>query len=214
MRKLWELLVLGFIALFLAGCFFETSGLRAVIRTNPNPARGPWPLTVTFDGRASQGEIEEWVWTFFRLAGGEEAMEGAISGDVVEYTFEERGQYRVYLEVRAKDGRFHQAYVDVDVRSKPPVARFTADPYPQVQQGTQVNFDASPSSDPDGTIVSYIWDFGDGFWDEPQGSRAAHCYNEPGTYTVKLVVEDDCGDRSEPASLVIWVVPKGCGSCP
>src|SRR5881296_1388367 len=41
-----------------------------------------------------------------------------------------------------------------------PVASFTATPNP-VTVGTAVSFDASASSDSDGTIVSYAWEFGD-----------------------------------------------------
>jgi serine protease len=52
-------------------------------------------------------------------------------------------------------------------------------------------FDGSASFDPDGTIVSYQWDFGDG----SSGSTAvlSHSYALPGTYTVILFVTDDGG---------------------
>lgn len=214
MFKMRKLFLLGLVAMVLGGCMVEPSGLRAVIRTDPNPPRGPYPLTVRFDGGSSAGEIEDWVWTFFRRVDGEEEPLGtAISGKSVEYTFQERGQYRVYLTVQAKDGRYAQSFVDVDVRSQPPVARFAADPFPEVQEGKSVTFDASPSFDPDGTIRSYIWNFGDGSWLETAEPVVAHKYSQPGEYIARLVVEDDYGDRSVPTELKIRVVPKGCGSC-
>ncbi|MFN3346355.1 MAG: PKD domain-containing protein, partial [Candidatus Bipolaricaulaceae bacterium] len=133
---------------------------------------------------------------------------------VVEHVFETPGLYRVYLTVRSEGQSFSQDYVDVDVRSQTPVARLSADPYPEVQAGKPVHFDASASFDPDGAIVSYIWSFGDGFWEETGDPQISHIYGQPGEYWVQLVVEDDHGDRSEPAVARVRVVPKGCASCP
>jgi len=54
-----------------------------------------------------------------------------------------------------------------------------------------VRFDASGSYDPDGSIVKYIWDFGDGA--SGTGKIVAHTYSRAGTYTVRLTVQDDRG---------------------
>ncbi len=55
--------------------------------------------------------------------------------------------------------------------------------------GRAVFFDGSGSSDPDGSIVDYAWDFGDG----SVGSGAApfHAYTAQGDYVVTLTVTDD-----------------------
>ena len=56
-----------------------------------------------------------------------------------------------------------------------------------------MRFDGSPASDPDGRIVDFAWDFGDGSGDR---SRApTHRYNRPGHYFPKLTVTDDNGDK-------------------
>ena len=54
-----------------------------------------------------------------------------------------------------------------------------------------IHFDASESYDPDGTIVNYSWDFGDG--NTAIGVTANHAYSEDGNYTVTLTVTDDDG---------------------
>ncbi len=54
---------------------------------------------------------------------------------------------------------------------------------------TAVSFDGSGSSDPDGTITSYAWDFGDG--SSGTGVAPTHTYTTTGTFTVELTVTDD-----------------------
>jgi PKD repeat protein len=53
-------------------------------------------------------------------------------------------------------------------------------------------FDASASSDSDGTIVSYLWAFGDGS-DPATGMRVDHVYTTAGSYTATLTITDDAG---------------------
>lgn len=63
-----------------------------------------------------------------------------------------------------------------------------------------VTFDASGSSDPDGAITSYSWNFGDG----NTGSGMSQCHTFPvGSYTVTLTVTDDQGGISPQAQTTI-----------
>ena len=67
-----------------------------------------------------------------------------------------------------------------------PVAYFTSDCSELV-----CIFDGSGSSDPDGIIISYEWNFGDG--GTATGASASHTYAAAGTYTIILTVTDDDG---------------------
>jgi len=57
--------------------------------------------------------------------------------------------------------------------------------------GTTVQFNARPSSDPDGRIVEYEWAFGDG--SRTFGPRPQHVYEQSGTYNATLTVTDEHG---------------------
>ncbi len=63
-------------------------------------------------------------------------------------------------------------------------------------------FDGRDSYDPDGEIVSYEWDFGDGR--TKTGARVYHRYRAPGTYTVTLTVTDDDGNTAT-ATLTVHI---------
>jgi PKD repeat protein len=57
--------------------------------------------------------------------------------------------------------------------------------------GTDVAFDASASTDSDGKVKSYQWQFGDGA--KSLGVKARHRFELPGTYEVKLTLTDNEG---------------------
>jgi PKD repeat protein len=58
-----------------------------------------------------------------------------------------------------------------------------------------ITFDASQSSDPDGQITQYLWDFGDGSSSDQK--IATHAYAQAGNYLAKLTVTDDKGAQGE-----------------
>ncbi|MEI6176099.1 MAG: Ig-like domain-containing protein [Verrucomicrobiota bacterium] len=69
-----------------------------------------------------------------------------------------------------------------------PVAVLSVD-HPIAATGATVNFDASASSDVDGTVVAYNIDFGDG--QSAATATAAHAYANPGFYTAVATVTDN-----------------------
>ncbi|SDF12164.1 PKD repeat-containing protein [Blastococcus fimeti] len=66
-------------------------------------------------------------------------------------------------------------------------------------------FDASGSTDTDGTIASYAWTFGDGT--TGTGVKPAHAYRAAGTYQVQLTVTDDRGATSRSTGTVTVAAP-------
>ncbi len=77
--------------------------------------------------------------------------------------------------------------------NKPPRAIFETE-VSQVDVGDIISFDATNSSDKDGSITSYHWDFGDG--KETLGMTAVHVYEQFGIFNVTLTVTDDLGKKS------------------
>jgi len=73
---------------------------------------------------------------------------------------------------------------------KPPVALFDFKPVTGFAP-CEICFDASSSDDPDGHIVSYDWDFGDGSGGD--GDSPCHTYNYRGEFLVTLRVTDNDG---------------------
>lgn len=76
----------------------------------------------------------------------------------------------------------------------PPIAHAGHDRI--VSPGEDILFDASASKDPDGSIISLQWDFGDGEMlksnaGNPKWEEAVHRYEKPGDYQVRLVITDD-----------------------
>lgn len=74
--------------------------------------------------------------------------------------------------------------------------------YIEIGLGDPVAFDASGSGD-DGTIISYIWDFGNGFLGDGPFFPAFPEYTEPGIYNGTLTVTDDEGNSSTTAFTVV-----------
>ncbi len=75
--------------------------------------------------------------------------------------------------------------------NQPPVSN--AGPNQFSQTLISLSFDGSGAFDPDGTIVSYAWSFGDG--GAASGRTVSHAYASAGSYIVTLTVTDN-GDRT------------------
>jgi uncharacterized delta-60 repeat protein len=91
------------------------------------------------------------------------------------------------------------SYADDGSTNQPPVAVLSADTLSGTAPLT-VNFSSAGSSDPDGTIVSYHWDFGD--QTTSNQPNPSHVFTTAGSFTVVLTVTDDAGSSAQDSDVV------------
>lgn len=151
------------------------------------PQQGDAPLVVSFDASASydpDGKISTFSWDFGDGKSGR--------GAVINHRYVEQGDFTAGLTVTDNDGQWASKFVTVRIldANKAPTARFSYTPHAG-EYPLKVAFDASASSDPDGSIASYTWDFGDG--SSGKGRLASHTFTTARTFEVRLTVADNKG---------------------
>ncbi len=162
--------------------------------------------TVRFTDQSTDpdGEVVSWRWEFG------DGNTSTLRNPTHRYT--RKGTFTVRLTVTDDDGATDTTTRTITVVNLPPVASFTVALHIEhlglVLRRREVTFDASESHDPDGDIVRYAWDFGDGHTAE--GRIVTHTYPEAGTYNVRLTVTDDDG-MTDTAEQEVRVVPGGGG---
>jgi YVTN family beta-propeller protein len=78
------------------------------------------------------------------------------------------------------------------VPNQPPHAAFTSTS-PAPKPSAAIAFDASGSTDSDGTVARYDWNFGDGAVVQNAGPKQSHAYAKAGTYQVTVTETDNEG---------------------
>jgi PKD repeat protein len=162
-------------------------------------------VEIIFDGSGSydpNGTIELYDWDFGDGNTG--------SGMIVTHTYAYSGAYMVTLCVTDNDGNVSCCETLVMVLAVVPVCD-AGGPYTGCVNGPVV-FDGSGSYDPDGTLVSHVWDFGDG--NTGSGIAPTHAYAAAGTYVVTLCVMDNEGYESCCEALVNIDGASGVESTP
>jgi len=147
------------------------------------------------------GTVESHLWTF---------DDGATSTETnPTHTFATAGAHVVTLKVTDDAGASHTVSqtVTTTAPNQKPTAAFTWD-----AEDLTVTVDGSGSSDPDGTVASYRWEF-DGVVAGGSGATASYTFDDEGEHTVRLVVTDDKGATSDPVTQTVEVtapeVPPG-----
>lgn len=155
-------------------------------------------LTADFNAAASNdpdGSIAQYAWEFGDGSTG--------TGKTATRKYANAGTYDVKLTVTDNRGESDSVVrtVKVVAPNVPPAAAFSAE-----VSDLDVAFNAGESSDPDGSIENYAWDFGDGT--TGTGKKADKHYAAAGTYSVKLTVTDDRGGKTSSTKSVVAVAPN------
>lgn len=176
---------------------------KAIITINQPPVAHAGPdqtnmmgATVSFDARDSRdldGIISLCVWRFG------DGASVTNSGTLASHVYTAVGTYSVTLAVRDNAGAVAKATALVTIKSNAPPVPIPG-PSRSAVAKTDIVFDGSHSWDPDGTVASYIWDFGDGM--NATGPTKLHAYTNAGTYLVQLTVIDNFGAAASGSAAV------------
>ncbi|HEC89586.1 MAG TPA: PKD domain-containing protein, partial [Thermoplasmatales archaeon] len=163
------------------------------------PYSGYVGYVVSFDGSDSydtDGSITNYTWDF---------GDGSTGYGVnPTHIYTSAGTYTVTLTVKDNLGSTGTNTTTATIIEKPaegkePIADANG-PYHGLTNQTIV-FDGSASYDPDGSITSYTWNFGDG--STGYGVNPTHAYTVAGNYTVTLTVTDNDGLTNTTTTLAI-----------
>jgi len=137
-----------------------------------------------YDDSTDDGEIIAWEWSF-----GDDSY--AIEQNPT-HEYENNGVYTVTLTVIDNNGSMNSTSKHITIHNRSPIADAGPD---QIVNVTLVSFDGTGSTDSDGTINTYRWDFGDG--GSALGAVVTHNYTSNGIYNVTLNVTDNDGASDE-----------------
>jgi PKD repeat protein len=146
----------------------------------------PTDLSVAFDGRGStdaDGTIASYAWNYGDGTTGTQSTSS--------HTYASAGTYTVTLTVTDNAGATDTVSNPVTVTAAPPGNQAPTAAFTSTPTDLSVAFDGRGSTDADGTIASYAWNYGDGTTGTQ--STSSHTYASAGTYTVTLTVTDNAG---------------------
>ena len=158
-----------------------------VVSATASATSGTAPVTVTLTATASDpdGQVMSYSWNF--------GDGGTSSQASVSHTYQSAGSYTARVTVTDDKGATASASVLITVTTatpanRPPTVSITATPASGAAP-LNVTF-ASVASDPDGQVISYRWEFGDG--QTSTTANTSHTY-PAGSFTARLTVTDNQG---------------------
>jgi PKD repeat protein len=182
---------------------------------------GAAPLSVTLDASASHdpdGSIVKYEFDWDGQAGGVHWTDNGAAATAL-HSYDTPGSYKPFVRVTDDRGATATATLGTAIvvaahTNQTPTPVLDASPS-SGQAVLNVSFDATGSSDSDGTIVTYDFDFdGDGVYDQSGPLPTAnHSYTAPGLFQALLRVTDD-GGQSATTLKMITVSPATGGTPP
>ena len=124
------------------------------------------------------------------------------------HKYGDNGTYTVTLTVTDDKGATDTISKQIEVLNEPPTAYFKYEPTDNIKINDEVVF-TDESTDKDGTIVNYTWNFGDG--NVSYEKNPTHKYAKADTYTVTLTITDNDG-ATDSSSLDITVKKEQASS--
>lgn len=177
------------------------ANLPPVAVVNASGLSGKVPFTVNVDSNASfdaDGSIASYLWKF---GDGAQATTASAS-----HTYPVVGTYVLTLTVTDNNGAVDTDTTIITVADNlAPTAAAVASPS-SGKAPLAVSLDGSGSSDEDGAVVDWDWDFADG--GSASGEVVIHVFQNPGTYDVELTVTDDNGDTDTTTVQVVANAPQ------
>src|SRR5207253_3733863 len=160
------------------------------------PMSGVAPLAVSFSSAGSSdpdGTIQSYSWAF---------GDGTTSAfPNPPHTYSKKGNYTATLVVTDNGGLSSPAVtVAITVTNLPPVANAAGSPTSGYAP-LAVSFSSAGSSDPEGGILTYSWNFGDGT--TSTSANPSHTYSTPGPYSAILTVTDNQGDQGTSSPVTV-----------
>ncbi len=159
-------------------------------------------LSCDFNGGASSdpdGQVVSYSWNFGDGQTG--------SGETPSHNFPDGGPYNVQLTVTDNEGGTAVVTHQVTVTAPPNVLPNAA--FDSQCTDLRCGFDSSTSSDPDGDVASYAWDFGDG--ETSNAPNPSHLYTTAGDHMVQLTVTDNDGATNSVSHQVTVADPPASG---
>jgi parallel beta-helix repeat protein len=179
------------------------------------PVSGVAPLDVIADGSGSTDADGTPIASYRFDFGDGTPVVGPQAGATAGHTYASAGAFTVTMTVTDTGGLSSSAtrQVTVSATNTAPTAALSVSPT-SGSAPLVVAADASGSTDPEGNITSYRFDFGDGtpvVGPQP-GATATHTYTSPGTYTVTMTVADTGGLSSTATAQVNATVTNLVGN--
>jgi PKD repeat protein len=168
-----------------------------------------YPLSPMIDAagatRTFNITINQIVNVSWQINGTEVQTNESVTAAAYTNTSAANGTWNVSVAVSNPNGTAIQTWIWKVGMNQHPITSYSHSPGNPVINQT-ITFDASNSTDPDGNIINYDWNFGDGNITNTTEPIITHAYASVGTYTVNLTVTDDDGATNATTKFIDIIV--------